>query len=171
MLKRWQRTLKIAAVPLFAAFVCLQLIPIFPADNPPIDPNRTIESQLEVNPNVKAILDRSCRDCHSYETQWPWYSHVAPAKWMISRDVHKARSIMNFSEWTEDAGVKLEKAVGMLIASCTDVTVRRMPKPEYLLLHRRAVLNQDDVNNFCGWSKQQSKVLIARKRARAGGGQ
>jgi len=43
---------------------------------------------------------RACFDCHSNETVWPWYSHVAPASWLNQRDVEKGRRKLNFSEWT-----------------------------------------------------------------------
>ena len=52
-----------------------------------------------VQTNVKRILERSCYDCHSNRTRWPWYSHVAPVSWLVARDVHEGREEINFSEW------------------------------------------------------------------------
>lgn len=157
------RTATMSAAALLAG---LQLVPGPPLSNPPIDPTRTVEAQLEIPAPMKALLDRSCRDCHSNQTRWPWYSHVAPAKWMVARDVAKARSIMNFSEWTESAGKKLDLAVGMLAASCSDVTVGRMPKREYAFLHTEARLSAADRKAFCEWSGAEGQRLILMKRRR-----
>lgn len=147
-----------------AAALAIQFVPVA-RTNPPSIPARAVEAHLDIAAPVRAILDRSCRDCHSNETQWPWYSYIAPASWLVTKDVMKAREIMNFSEWSDQAGVKLEKAVGLLMASCTDVTVGRMPKAEYVFLHSRAALNKQDVKHFCQWtSKEGGRLLALRKK-------
>jgi len=39
-------------------------------------------------PHVAALLRAACYDCHSYESKWPWYSHIAPVSWLIAQDVN-----------------------------------------------------------------------------------
>ena len=152
-------------------FTLAQVLPLFPRTNPTAPPAAGMHNQLEVPVEVDAILRRSCWNCHSNDTVWPWYSWIAPAKWMIVRDVDKARAIMNFSSWTEQAGKKLQQAVGMLAASCTDVTVGRMPKPEYVLLHSEAELSEADKKSFCQWTQREGKrLLILKRKAAAAGG-
>src|SRR5262245_3068662 len=89
------RGLSLAAV---FVLVLMQLLPSG-RSNPPVDAAQTVERTLNVTPEVKAILNRSCKDCHSNETVWPWYAHVAPASWLLVRDVGHAREEMNFSAW------------------------------------------------------------------------
>jgi hypothetical protein len=48
---------------------------------------------------TRQLAVRACYDCHSNETVWPWYSHVAPVSWLVQRDVDRGRKKMNFSEW------------------------------------------------------------------------
>ena len=48
---------------------------------------------------TRALAVRACFDCHSNETVWPWYSHVAPLSWLAQRDVDEGRRELNFSEW------------------------------------------------------------------------
>lgn len=146
-------------------FAGIQFVPV-QRSNPPSVAARSVDAHLEMAPPVKAILDRSCHDCHSNDTRWPWYSYVAPASWMVTKDVEKARKVMNFSEWSEEAGLKLEKAVGLLMASCTDVKVGRMPKAEYVLLHSEAALNPGDVKNFCEWTTKEGGRLLALRKKR-----
>ena len=49
--------------------------------------------------DTRALAKRACFDCHSNETQWPWYSNIAPVSWLTQRDTLIGRSKMNFSEW------------------------------------------------------------------------
>jgi hypothetical protein len=48
---------------------------------------------------TRALAVRACYDCHSNETVWPWYSHLAPISWLVQRDVDEGRRKLNFSEW------------------------------------------------------------------------
>src|SRR5260370_16847138 len=67
--------------------------------------------QEAIDSRVGAILDRSCEDCHSNHTRWPWHSHVAPISWLLYRDVTKGRNKLDFSQWAEQphsANARLE---------------------------------------------------------------
>lgn len=48
---------------------------------------------------TRALTVRACFNCHSNETVWPWYWSVAPASWLVQRDVDEGRKALNFSEW------------------------------------------------------------------------
>lgn len=84
-------------------------------------------------PETRALAKRACFDCHSNETVWPWYSHIAPTSWLVRHDVEDGRHEMNFSEWDrehEDA----HKAGKM-------IRTKRMPLGKYLLMHPDARLS------------------------------
>jgi hypothetical protein len=49
--------------------------------------------------NFVAVLDRSCGDCHSNRTAWPWYTQIAPVSWVMAYGVGEGRKAVNFSEW------------------------------------------------------------------------
>jgi hypothetical protein len=74
----------------------IQLVPVQGIGSNP--PERF---QVDAPPEVQAILRRACFDCHSNETRWPLYSRLAPGSWLMSRDITKGRSHMNFSKWGE----------------------------------------------------------------------
>jgi heme-binding protein len=115
---------------------------------------------LTVPPEVKTILDRSCKDCHSNETVWPWYAHVAPASWLLVMDVNDAREEMNFSEW----GVEnVDAQRDSLLEVCRKVKSGAMPLRSYTLLHREAALTPADVTTLCTWSEASRKALKARE--------
>jgi hypothetical protein len=48
---------------------------------------------------TRGLVHRVCFDCHSNQTHWPWYSNIAPASWLVQRDVDQGRSALNFTEF------------------------------------------------------------------------
>lgn len=117
--------------------------------NPAVDPAREIAVTHPMTAEVTAILQRSCNDCHSNRTVWPWYSNVAPASWLVSHDVREGRDALNFSEWTLYAPQKQQKLMDEI---CEQVTEGEMPASQYTLLHRSARLTRTDVQAVCIWA-------------------
>lgn len=148
---------------MLAAFIILGVGQVFrPArTNPPIDPKREIHSNLSIHVHVAATLARSCNDCHSNRTVWPWYSHVAPASWLVVSDVNHGRKALNFSEWST-YGAKQQRA--HLQEICKEVTEGEMPGLSYRLMHRDAALNEDDVAAICNWTQTSTENAIAEKQ-------
>jgi hypothetical protein len=76
-------------------FVLIQLIPYgHRHTNPPV-----LKEPAWDSPQTRALAKRACFDCHSNETQWPWYSNVAPVSWLVQDDVDGGRHHLNFSEF------------------------------------------------------------------------
>lgn len=117
-----------------------------PRTNPPENPAATFEAVAETNPEVKAIIQRACRNCHSNSTVWPWYSHIAPVSWVVADHVREGRAHLNFSEWNlygrEMSKLRLKEA-------CQEVKAGEMPIWSYRLMHREARLTASDVGTLC----------------------
>lgn len=124
--------------------------------NPPIDPSKTIEAHTQITPQVAAILDRSCRDCHSYGTRWPWYSHVAPASWLVIDDVNEGRHDMNLSDWGQ---YDSSEASNKLRDMCREARSGDMPLTSYTFIHRGARLSAEDVKVLCDWTTSERNKL------------
>jgi hypothetical protein len=123
--------------------------------NPHVD--RTVELAAgPVPPPVLTVIRRACYDCHSSETQWPWYSHVAPMSWLVISDVQGARKLMNFSRW---ARYNAFDRADLLDKICDQISKHRMPLLQYRLVHREAWLSDADVAAVCGWTKDESARL------------
>lgn len=105
------------------------------------------------DPQVESILRRSCFDCHSNETRWPWYSEVAPMSWKIVSHVSDGREHMNFSDWNG------EKATKRFDEICEEVREGEMPIKGYVLLHRDATLSSGDMDALCEWSGARLAAL------------
>ena len=122
--------------------------------NPAIDQSQALESHAQVDPKVAAILDRSCKDCHSNKTEWPWYSHVAPVSWFVIDHVDEGRIHLNFSEWgTYDA----EQRRDLLRDICAEVKQGSMPLSSYTPLHPGSALTGEDVATICEWTQKPQK--------------
>jgi mono/diheme cytochrome c family protein len=117
---------------LVGLFLLIQLLPYGRSHtNPPV-----VAEPLWDSPQTRALAQRACFDCHSNESVWPWYSNVAPASWLVQKDVDEARSILNFSEWKSGQGARNRR-----IDEVAQVVQRgSMPPSQYLLLHPNALL-------------------------------
>ncbi len=126
--------------------------------NPPVDASRTLQARVEVPAEVQAIFNRSCIDCHSHATRWPWYSYVAPASWIATGDVEEARHEMNLSDW---AAYDTRKADQKLEAICEEVTEGGMPLPSYVMIHWDAKLSSAEVEALCRWANATREQLAS----------
>jgi hypothetical protein len=122
------------------------------------------EQSLQLTPEVRAIVSRSCVNCHSHETQWPWYARIAPVSWLVRKDVAQARGAMNFSAWASGPGKRPSYQASMLLAACQSASTGRMPPAEYVLLHPESKLQAGDVEVLCGWAKSEARRLIVSSR-------
>ena len=133
-------------------FAAVQFVPVYAHTNPHVSPEKAIAASIDMPPQVQAIMRKACMDCHSDETRWPWYSNVAPMSWLVVRDVERARKVMNLSEWSDGLGRKKGRAAGALLAACEGVKSKRMPLPQYQMMHPEANLSPDEIDTFCTWT-------------------
>jgi Haem-binding domain len=124
--------------------------------NPPSKPGASLLTLKSTPPDVRAIFDRSCRDCHSNDTRWPWYSYVAPISWMLLQHVHGGRDRLNYSDWTSYDSDDQDKFLGGM---CSLTKKGWMPLPSYLWFHRDAKLSDADVKAICAWSDKMRDTL------------
>ena len=122
--------------------------------NPRVAPSASL--LIGTPPEITALLDRSCRDCHSNDTRWPLYSYVAPMSWLVADHVSHGRDHFNYSEWTAYDSDDQDKLLG---AMCSLTQRDRMPLPSYRLIHRGAKLSPDDVKTLCAWSDKMRDTL------------
>ncbi len=120
--------------------------------NPPVEREKTVQALTDIPESVSQILQRSCYDCHSNETRWPWYSYVAPVSWLVVKDVQDGRSHLNFSDWAQYSERKVEKALDEI---CEEIQEGAMPLKQYLWLHPDARLSAEEVQAICDWTQAE----------------
>ncbi|HWR14219.1 MAG TPA: heme-binding domain-containing protein [Terriglobales bacterium] len=127
--------------------------------NPAEDPSHNLKAVAEVPQEVDAVLARSCNDCHSHKTVWPWYSNVAPVSWFVISDVNDGRRHLNFSEWST---YKPERQQRKLSELCEEVEKGEMPLKQYVWIHTESGLNQSQKELLCNWTKAEQARVTAR---------
>lgn len=128
-----------------AALSAAQLITA-PVSNPPVT------GDISAPPQIESTLRRSCYDCHSNETQWPWYSKVAPLSWMAAHDVALGRKEVNFSEWRSYYPATRRRKLQWIGRA---VHEEAMPQWWYRLMHRDAKLTPADRLALERWVESQ----------------
>jgi hypothetical protein len=145
------------AIALVAVFLLLQVRRPSRV-NPPVRPENTIEARLTTPPRIASILERSCKDCHSHETDWPWYSGVAPVSWIVAHDVEEGREHLNLSDWSrygnEDGALHLGEI-------CKEIRSGAMPMSRYVRMHREAALSDADREALCEWTRVEGRRLLS----------
>ena len=112
--------------------------------------NKSVSGSLVVPENLRPIITRACRDCHTDQTQWPWYSRLPVVSFMIERDVRKGKEHLNFSTWAMNSKGKPTR--NQLQEVCDAVSDNAMPPRSYRLVHPQSRLSEKDVDALCQWA-------------------
>lgn len=120
--------------------------------NPPVNPDEALQAPKE----VETVLRRSCYDCHSNETRWPWYSNLAPFSWTIASHVKEGRLALNFSKWqTIPEKIKVKRLKRAIQTTSNNM----MPLPSYLWLHKEAKLTKAQKSLLKAWFEKELAKL------------
>jgi hypothetical protein len=149
-----KKRLKWILVGLLAGFALLQL-PNPGHPNPPVKSDFIAAARPPST--VAAGLRAACYDCHSHETQWPWYARIAPVSWLIASDVNEGREHLNFSDWPAEAPTAAKK----LDRINEVLDYREMPPKKYTLLHADARLNEAQRKEIMDWTEAAAGKLRA----------
>jgi hypothetical protein len=126
-----RKIIKWSAIFVAVAFVAIQFFP-YGRDhtNPPVSTEPQWDSAL-----TRELAVESCYSCHSNETEWPWYSNIAPMSWLVQRDVEIGREEFNFSELDRDDEAD---------EAAETVAEGEMPPLRYVLAHPSARLTEEE---------------------------
>ena len=99
---------------------------------------------------IASIIKNSCYDCHSNNTQYPWYAEVAPLSWWIAYHVDEAKEELNFSEWSTFSEKRKNKKLKEIVEELEE---REMPLKTYLPMHPEAKLSDKQIVLLTTWIK------------------
>lgn len=114
-------------------------------------PSRSLSAHVHVPKDVYTALNHASGDCHSNQTHWPWYSHVAPLSWVITDDVNEGRRHMNFEDWEALADPK--QANDRLTSIFEEIKQRGMLPFSYRLAQEDSRLKPKEIAQLCAWSQ------------------
>lgn len=128
----------------------LLIIQLFQIDktNPPVRLEQDFIEITKPPQAVEQLLRTACYDCHSNETEYPWYTSVAPISWWIRHHIDEGREHLNFSIWAEydaeEQDHKLEECV-------EEIQEEVMPLSSYTLVHKEAKLSTEQRQVLADW--------------------
>ncbi|MFI5253590.1 MAG: heme-binding domain-containing protein [Bacteroidota bacterium] len=143
--------MKIIKKILWAIGGLLILIQVYrPAGNSSSEPvENGIAKHFTVPADVDEMLRISCYDCHSDNTVYPWYSHLQPIDWWLNQHITDGKRHLNFDQFgTYKASRKFEK----LKEIAEQVKEDEMPLTSYTLIHRYAILSDDQKSRLYRWT-------------------
>ena len=151
-----KKALKYLAVGFLLVLILIQFIPVdLPENNS--DHSKDMVRTENAPDEVKIILSKACYDCHSNQTVYPWYTKVAPASWLVAKDTREGRDELNFSEWAE---LSKRKKIKILNELAEEVEDKKMPLKIYTVIHRDAILTDEEISTLISWTKLQSDKIM-----------
>jgi len=102
------------------------------------------------NDTIATIINNSCYDCHSNNTNYPWYSEIAPVSWWIAHHVDEGKEELNFSEWTTFSEKRKKKKLKEMVEELDE---KEMPLKTYLPMHSEARLSDQERSELITWIK------------------
>lgn len=153
-MKTKRLSIKQILITLIAAVIIIQFIPV-DKTNPETVKGNDIISMTNADKEISEILKRSCYDCHSNDTKYPWYSKIAPVSWYLKAHIKEGREHFNFSEWKS---YDYEKQVKISQESIEEVKDNEMPLKSYTLIHSEAKLSADKKEKITRWFTAEFKI-------------
>jgi hypothetical protein len=149
-------TKRIIWLSILALVIVIQFIPSGRPEVIEQNENDLIASN-SIPDSIASLLKTTCYDCHSNQTNYPWYSYVAPVSWLVSRDVRIGRKHMNFSNWEKLS--KTDKAEHLSDIN-DEVSMGSMPLVIYPIMHSEARLTAEERQMIVDWTDQFGETLF-----------
>lgn len=154
-----KRVIKISLTVIVAVFIIIQFIPRDHNESEAM-PANDISKVYAVPINVGAILKRSCYDCHSNKTNYPFYARIQPMRYMMDKHVSKGKEELNFDEFGTYSSRKQRSKLRAIGESLEEGS---MPISSYTFIHRDAILSKNDKNVLMDWIKLNSDGPVIKK--------
>lgn len=113
-------------------------------------------TQFNVPANVAGILKKSCYDCHSNNTQYPWYANIQLVGWLLAQHVEDGKEELNFNEFT---GYSQRRQLSKLKAIGNSVKDGTMPLSSYTFIHADAKLLNGQKQLIIKWALQTADSI------------
>lgn len=150
------RWLLIGGAVLIGLLLVAQIVPInrsVPAD---LDPQQDFLTYSNTSEMITGLVKEACYDCHSYQTEYPWYAKVAPVSFWIQNHVNHGRENLNFSTWT---AYPIDKQIHKLEEIIEEVEEGHMPLPAFVRRHPEADLSDHQKEQLLRYFRSQHQLL------------
>ena len=142
-------------VVLLIAFIIIQFIRPVRNKSEQVLPT-DITKTFNVPDNVFNALKISCYDCHSNNTNYPWYSNIQPVAWLLDSDVKNGKDKLNFSDFGSYTKRRQQSKLRSIASQIQD---NKMPISNYTMIHSDAILTADKKALIIDWSNKTKDSL------------
>ena len=149
------KIVKIIALILLVGFVGIQFCAHRPQSSDTV-PKTDFLLVNNTQENISALLQESCYDCHSNNTEYPWYNKVQPVAWFLEDHINEGKEELNFNEW--DAYTNRRKN-SKLKSINSQVKDDEMPLASYTLIHKDAKLSNSEKTLIIDYMKNLKETL------------
>ncbi|MEQ6168216.1 heme-binding domain-containing protein [Ekhidna sp. MALMAid0563] len=143
-----KKYIKPALLILLGAFIILQFFRGTPPEVRTDNPNDIIAHEV-IDAEVATLLRNACYDCHSMESNYPWYTYITPLSWWIFEHVEHGREELNFSEW---ASFSMKRKLHKLEEISEETLEGEMPLESYTPVHAEAQLTDEQRQLISDWA-------------------
>lgn len=142
-----------------AVFILIQFIQ--PARNKSKEILSTdVTKMINVPEKVQGLLKTACYDCHSNNTNYPWYSRVQPFGWLLAKHIKNGKAELNFSEFGSYSRRRQISKLNGIANSLKDET---MPISSYTMIHKDARLSKEDKDLLIEWATRIKDSVLVNK--------
>jgi cytochrome c551/c552 len=132
---------------------------IRPSKNLSDDTSKDISVIYAEPEEVKAILGKSCNDCHSNKTVYPWYAQIQPVGWWLNNHVVGGKRHLNLNNFT---ALKIAVQKKKLEDFMEQIKNGDMPLSSYTIIHKDAKLSEADKQILNAWCRQIIDTIKAK---------
>jgi hypothetical protein len=151
-----KKIFRITLIALLLTFVLIQFIPNDMPGNEPMKGMDIFEIS-DIPEEVGIHLKNACYDCHSHYVSHPWYASIAPASWLVAKDIREGRKELDFSAW---GSLSLRDQLKQLVDISEVVHEETMPLPVYTFMHADARLNSEQREAIIRWAESYAESLL-----------
>jgi len=144
------KVVKIITIVLLVAFVGIQFMPTTRNQSDSV-PSTDFMLVNNVPENIQKKLQVSCYDCHSNNTQYPWYNQVQPVAWFLEDHIKEGKAELNFNEWDSLSNRRKKSKLRSIIKQ---IESDEMPLYSYTLIHKDASFSEAEKQELIRWIEQ-----------------
>ncbi len=119
-----------------------------------------ISKLVSIPDSVQVVLKNACYDCHSNNTNYPWYSNIQPMGWLLANHIKEGKAVLNFSKF---GNYSSRKQLSKLTGIANSIKDDNMPLSSYKWMHKKARLTKDEKTLIINWVQQSKDSLSAKK--------
>lgn len=147
------RVLRVILAILLISLIIIQFFPT--TDNISNEvPTTDVIQHRQAPSHVTALVQNACYDCHSNNTQYPWYDNIQPLAWIFEKNIKDGKRELNFNEFETYSRKKQKEKFEKMIEVIDE---NKMPLSSYKILHSEGRLTSSEKKQITDWVEEELK--------------